>query len=372
MKLSKTMYVLNYDEEGTEDALKTLFINKSKNSISIPLVSEIVTIDEKSLTIDLNGDIKLPISGTDFTINIPADSFIDEFKNTNSKISKTVSSKAKPEAPVIRMEKYNDTMNGTRIKFANPPQIKINSRTKGANVYYVVDDEPHEQVSYKGTAISEINYKPQFRDFVMDGNNNDKFESAFVISDKISDFDSNKGYSIGIKAISSKNNEYSDPVYDTLSHTVLILNIDGNAKADYKGTDYLIWLLGSDSVLGGNVSDVFPLSSTDKSKFKLMDHFDGTKNSANPNNQSRFYDQKWQWKSWDLPSKAYFVFALEPNVTITSGIYPNAPDECYEAEDRWANKYAKFPLCPGAKLEMKTSVTTDGEGDFYFRTKNSH
>lgn len=366
VKNSKTMYVLNYDYEGTEDALKTLFINKSKNSISIPLVSEIVTIDEKSLTIDLSGDIKLPISGTDFTIDIPADSFIDDFKNTNIEISKTVSSKAKPEAPVIRMEKYTDTMNGTRIKFADSPKIKINSRTKGANVYYVVHNEPHEQVSYEGTAISEINYEPQFSNFVM--NNNDKFESAFVISSKISDFDSNKGYSVGIKAISSKNNKNSDPVYDTLSHTVLILNIDGNAKADYKGSDYLIWLLGSDSVLGGNVSDVFPLSSTDKSKFKLMDHFDGTKNSGNPH----FSDQKWQWKSWDLPSKAYFVFALQPNATITSGVYPGAPENCYEAEDRWANKYAKFPLCPGAKLEMKTSDGNDGGGDFYFRTKNSH
>ena len=287
-------------------------------------------------------------------------SFIDEFKNTNSEISKTVSSKAKPEAPVIRMEKYKDTMNGTKIKFADSPKIKINSRTKGANVYYVVHNEPHEQVSYKGTAISEINYKPKF------SNDNDKFESAFNISDKI-DFDSNKGYSVGIKAISYKNNENSDPVYDTLSHTVLILNIDDGAKADYQGSNYLIWLLGSDSVLGGNVSDVFPLSSTDKSKFKLMDFFNGTKNSANT-----LANQKWQWKSWDLPSKAYFVFALEPNVTITPGVYPDAPDECYEAEDRWANKYAKFPLCPGAKLEMKTSVTKDGGGSFYFRTKNSH
>lgn len=369
VKNSKTMYVLNYDKEGTEDALKTLFINKSKNSISIPLVSEIVTIDEKSLTIDLSGDIKLPISGTDFTINIPADSFIDDFKNTNSAISKNVSSKAKPEAPVIRMEKYKDTMDGNRIKFAEPPQIKINSRTKGANVYYVVHKEPHEQVSYEGTAISEINYKPQFRDFVMDGNNNDKFESAFNISSKISNFDSNKGYSVGIKAISSKNNKNSEPVYDTLSHTVLILNIDEGAKADYQGSNYLIWLLGSDSVLGGNVSDVFPLSSTDKSKFKLMDFIpeSGTKNSGDS-----LANQKWQWKSWDLPSKAYFVFALQPNATINSGVYPNAPDNCYEAEDRWANKYAKFPLFPGAKLEMKTSVTKDGGGDFYFRTKNSH
>ena len=370
VKNSKTMYVLNYDKEGTEDALKTLFKNKSKNSISIPLVSEIVTINGNSLTIDLSGDTKLPISGTDFTINIPAESFIDDFKNKNIIISETVSSKAKPEAPVIRMEKNNDTMNGTRIKFADSPKIKINSRTKGANVYYVVHNEPHEQVSYEGTAISEINYKPQFSNFVM--NNNDKYESAFVISSKISDFDSNKGYSVGIKAISSKNNKNSDPVYDTLSHTVLILNINGGAKADYQGSDYLIWLLGSDSVLGGNVSDVFPLSSTDKSKFKLMDFFEGTKNSANPNNQSRFYDQKWQWKSWDLPSKAYFVFALQPNATINPNVYPGAPEECYEAEDRWANKYAKFPLCPGAKLEMKTSVTTDGGGDFYFRTKNSH
>lgn len=365
VKNSKTMYVLNYDYEGYENALKTLFINKSKNSISIPLVSEIVTINEKSLTIDLSGDIKLPISGTDFTINIPAESFIDDFKNKNSEISETVSSKAKPEAPVIRMEKYNDTMNGTRIKFADPPQIKINSRTKGANVHYVVHNEPHEQVSYEGTAISEINYKPQFSNFVM--NNNDKFESAFNISDKISDFDSNKGYSVGIKAISSKNNKNSDPVYDTLSHTVLILNIDGHAKADYKGSDYLLWLLGSDSVLGGNVSDVFPLSSTDKSKFKLMDHFEGTKNSGDS-----LSNQKWQWKSWDLPSKAYFVFALQPNVTITPNVYPGAPENCYEAEDRWANKYAKFPLYPGAKLEMKTSDGNDGGGDFYFRTKNSH
>ena len=365
VKNSKTMYVLNYENEGDEDALKTLFINKSKNSISIPLVSEIVTINENSLTIDLSGDIKLPISGTDFTIDIPADSFIDDFKNTNSEISKTVSSKAKPEAPVIRMEKYNDTMNGTRIKFADSPKIKINSRTKGANVYYVVHNEPHEQVSYAGTAISEINYKPQFSNFVM--NNNDKFKSAFNISDKISDFDSNKGYSVGIKAISSKNNKNSDPVYDTLSHTVLILNINGGAKADYKGSDYLIWLLGSDSVLGGNVSDVFPLSSTDKSKFKLMDHFGGTKNSGDS-----LDNQQWQWKSWDLPSKAYFVFALQPNATINSGVYPGAPQECYEAEDRWANKYAKFPLCPGAKLEMKTSVTEGSRGSFYFRTKNSH
>lgn len=367
VKNSKTMYVLNYDKEGDEDALKTLFINKSKNSISIPLVSEIVTIDEKSLTIDLSGDIKLPISGTDFTITIPAESFIDDFKNTNSEISKTVSSKAKPEAPVIRMEKYKDTMNGTRIKFADSPKIKINSRTKGANVHYVVHNEPHEQVSYEGTAISEINYKPQFSNFVM--NNNDKFESAFNISSKISNFDSNKGYSVGIKAISSKNNINSDPVYDTLSHTVLILNINGGAKADYKGSDYLIWLLGSDSVLGGNVSDVFPLSSTDKSKFKLMDFIpeSGTKNSGDS-----LANQQWQWKSWDLPSKAYFVFALQPNVTIKSGVYPGAPQECYEAEDRWANKYAKFPLCPGAKLEMKTSVTNDGGGSFYFRTKNSH
>ncbi len=365
VKNSKTMYVLNYDKVGDENELKTLFRNKSKNSISIPLVSEIVTIDEKSLTIDLSGDIKLPISGTDFTINIPAESFIDDFKNTNSEISETVSSKAKPEAPVIRMKKYNDTMNGTRIKFADPPQIKINSRTKGANVHYVVHNEPHEQVSYEGTAISEINYKPQFSNFVM--NNNDKFESAFNISSKISNFDSNKGYSVGIKAISSKNNINSDPVYDTLSHTVLILNINGGAKADYKGSNYLIWLLGSDSVLGGNVSDVFPLSSTDKSKFKLMDHFGGTKNSGDS-----LANQQWQWKSWDLPSKAYFVFALQPNATINSGVYPGAPQECYEAEDRWANKYAKFPLCPGAKLEMKTSVTNDGVGSFYFRTKNSH
>ena len=376
VKNSKTMYVLNYDYEGTEDELKTLFINKSKNSISIPLVSEIVTIDEKSLTIDLSGDIKLPISGTDFTINIPAESFIDEFKNKNIEISETVSSKAKPEAPVIRMEKYKDTMNGTRIKFADPPQIKINSRTKGANVHYVVHNEPHEQVSYEGTAIEEINYEPQFSNFVM--NNNDKFESAFVISDKISDFDSNKGYSVGIKAISSKNNKNSDPVYDTLSHTVLIFNIDEDrgAKADYTGTDYLIWLLGSDSVLGGNVSDVFPLSSTDNSKFKLMDHCGGTKGSHSVTEFNRTYSalniQKWQWKSWDLPSKAYFVFALQPNITINSGVYPGAPQECYEAEDRWANKYAKFPLCPGAMLEMKTSVTSDGGGDFYFRTKNSH
>lgn len=361
VKNSKTMYVLNYDKDGTEDALKTLFINKLKNSISIPLVSEIVTINEKSLTIDLSGDIKLPISGTDFTITIPAESFIDDFKNTNSIISKTVSSKAKPEAPVIRMKKYKDTMNGTRIEFADPPQIKINSRTKGANVHYVVHNEPHEQVSYEGTAIKEINYKPQF------SNNNDKFVSPFNISSKISNFDSNKGYSVGIKAISSKNNINSDPVYDTLSHTVLILNINGGAKADYQGSNYLIWLLGSDSVLGGNVSDVFPLSSTDKSKFKLMDHFGGTKNSGDS-----LANQQWQWKSWDLPSKAYFVFALQPNFTITSGVYPGAPQECYEAEDRWANKYAKFPLCPGAKLEMKTSVTTDGGGDFYFRTKNSH
>lgn len=365
VKNSKTMYVLNYDYEETENALKTLFINKSKNSISIPLVSEIVTINEKSLTIDLSGDIKLPISGTDFTIDIPADSFIDEFKNTNIAISTKVSSKAKPEAPVIRMEKYKDTMNGTRIKFADSPQIKINSRTKGANVHYVVHNEPHEQVSYKGVEIDEINYKPQFSNFVM--NNNDKFESAFNISSKISDFDSDKGYSVGIKAISSKNNKNSDPVYDTLSHTVLILNIDGHAKADYQGSNYLIWLLGSDSVLGGNVSDVFPLSSTDKSKFKLMDHFDGTKNSGDS-----LANQKWQWKSWDLPSKAYFVFALQPNITITSGVYPGAPENCYEAEDRWANKYAKFPLCPGAKLEMKTSDGNDGGGSFYFRTKNSH
>ena len=63
---------------------------------------------------------------------------------------------------------------------------------------------------------------------------------------------------------------------------------------------------------------------------------------------------------------------MQPDVTITSGVYPGAPENCYEAEDRWANKYAKFPLYPGAKLEMKTSDGNDGGGDFYFRTKNSH
>ena len=96
-----------------------------------------------------------------------------------------------------------------------------------------------------------------------------------------------------------------------------------------------------------------------------MDHFGGTKNSGDS-----LDNQQWQWKSWDLPSKAYFVFALQPNATINSGVYPGAPQECYEAEDRWANKYAKFPLCPGAKLGMKTSVTEGSRGSFYFRTKN--
>ncbi|MBR1537107.1 MAG: hypothetical protein IJ630_09230 [Treponema sp.] len=375
-----TKYVLDYDKEITDSTLVGYLVSAGLNSVSIPVVSSAVSLssDEKSLLITLGSTYELPTMGVAYDISIPESLVVDATNNANKLDESQTVTEGGVEAPVIRIQKSDYTINNAgstlnaTLTLPDTAKMKIDCRTPGTTISYSKTEKVPST-----TSVSSINaYDTKTADATV-STSYSTYSSEVTLGATASNYDALTGLKVAIAAKATKDSTTSKLSYEYATRSVLKFNLDASSdKYDTAGyaataitenstTLYMyqlqIWIQGGDSASGTNTISTFPLSWGDFSNYKLM--------KAYSNNAATPWKGQWAWCTWDLSAGAYHGFTAGD---VPSDAQDKGPTTCYVGECSWNALKSNYILYPGECVEMCITSSTDNadKGAYFFRTKN--
>lgn len=382
---TSTKYILDYSKDDTESTLVDEFKSLKKNIVSIPVISDSVSIESNNtLKIALGETYMLPVKGAKYKITIPAGAVADEVQNVNSILSFTKTAEG-VESPQIRIKKGEYTITGTKgnTKSANAKMadaqkayMKISCRTPGAFIKYNKNEQESSAVN--------VNRSPQHYDtktgnvVVNTPNTNYTGEVTLGNNSSVSTYSESKGLKIAISANATKGSTTSSTSYEYANRTVLkfVISgkydsgegssenetaiIEGGTKLKFK--DLRVWVIGGDSPSGTNSLDPFPLSWGDNTNFKLMQQENINKTYSGGN----LYNN-WWWVTWDLSAPAYHGFVLGD---VPTNAETDGPTIWYAGECAWTATKSDYILYPGETLVMAIEDAGTYHNNYLFRLKN--
>jgi len=376
-----TKYVLDYNTEITDSTLVDYLVSAGLNSVSIPVVSSAVSLssDEKSLVITLGSTYELPTMGVAYDISIPESLVVDATNNANKLDESQTVTEDGVEAPVIRIQKSDYTINNAgstlnaTLTLPDTAKMKIDCRTPGTTISY----SKNEKVPDTTSVISVNAYKTKTDDALV-STSYSTYSSEVTLGATASTYGALTGLKVAIAAKAEKNSVTSDLSYEYATRSVLKFNLDASSGKYDTGSGYAateitenssklnmyqlqIWIQGGDSASGTNTISTFPLSWGDFSNYKLM--------KAYSNNAATPWKGQWAWCTWDLSAGAYHGFTAGD---VPSDAQDKGPTTCYVGECSWNALKSNYILYPGECVEMCITSSTDNadKGAYFFRTKN--
>lgn len=379
---TSTKYILYYEYDDTNTAVVNAFKNAKKHIVSVPVISDAVSVSDDTLKISLGETYKLPVKGAKYTVTIPADAVYDSVQNGNQEFDVSISAPG-VEDPQIRLKKTAYSITGTlgqttttnaKMSDAQKAFMKINCRTPGAVIKYNVNSTPSNEV--------RVNKSPQYYDTKTtdaEVKQPDTLYSSEVTlggNNSVSSYNDAKGLKIAISASAAANGKIKY-AYEYANRTVLKFVISGKYDVNSGGgqqqdtnitengsklkiKDLKVWIIGGDAPSGLNSLDPFPLSWGDSSNFKLMQESDRTTSGDN-------YYGKWWWVTWDVTAPTYhgFVVGDVPTDATTAG-----PTKWYAGECAWTAQKSNYILYPGETLTMAIEDAGTYHNNYLFRLKN--
>lgn len=356
-------YVLKYTYDTSDTTLCNLFTAQDKLdviTITVPVASSAVSVDNDTLKINLSGSYALPVKGAEYTVTIPANLVQDNLgnKNTADTVTRTITLSG-VENPVIRVNKSNETISDGKATQPLTADVKIDCQTPGTTIYYRtasavsnVDTVNYanliahltagttHQINYPDGSSLGVETMPQ--DSSTDENTHE-YTSAFTIGDSSN---TTNGMKISIAAQAKQGNNWSLPAYEVAYRSIVtIQNFDHEKKVDSA------WIRGGDSESGGVSTPGFPISwdTTEYSKVRLMTQTDDE-------------TETWYWCTWALNNAAYigFLGGDVPNDAATNG-----PKNWTWGCDGFTRGKSQYPLYPGDSLLYSNDNGWDKHGNGY-------
>ena len=284
-------YILKYDYDATDTTVISALETAGAKEVVVPVNSSYVTISGKVVTVTLEDSYALPVKGATYSVNIEEALVSDKLSHTSvADDTKKVTSTG-VEAPVIRIQKVNETIDvsAKTVKQPTTAGVKIDCQTPGiqrdAGLTWTVKSQTNNKVTKaKGTAITQSSLNLT-TDNTLSSTNTETLKLG-----KTDDLD--KGYIYQITAVAEKSG-VSQTAYEFAYRTVYSVSNTDKALGEVGSTYTQLWLRGGDDSSGGVSTAGFPVS-WNTSEFDKVRAMSKKKNS-----------NTWYWITWNINTKCY-------------------------------------------------------------------
>jgi hypothetical protein len=390
-------YILKYDTNPDDSALRTRLENFNADKIIIPVVSGAVQVgglNNNSLIVDLSDTwgYVLRVKGVSYTVELDSNLVRDDQNiPVEEDHSKTIANPG-VNAPFIRVRKDQGehttrsftvgTVTSHHVVATQQyrTQVRIDCQTPGVTINYTIGSvttAPFEGTFTGGHPAPNINTAMSATNVA----NNLNYSAGFALGP--TDNADRNGYAYGIRATASLASQTSATARAIAARSVVqFRNLNGTGfVGDLRADAYnrtprevlQVWIRGGDQSTGGNNNTPgFPLSwdESDLSGARLF-----------TSDSSTYYGDGvnatlWYWISWDVNATAYFHFLAGSTLTTNSNTGQNLTDLTNDfkqgprrwcwGKNRWAFQYEMYKLYPGGSISMERGSTADGQATDYF------
>lgn len=378
-----TKYVLKYeyDTDNTDlvNALKAIYNetqhNVSPDTVPVAMASNYVKVDDTGnnvLVVSLKDDFALPVQGADYTVTIPAGVVENNIQNKND-AAEYPKTNTGVETPVIRVNKVNETIDGTTVIQHPTTTYKADCQTPGCTInlrikestpdYLRLSNNGGDDVIMKrnGTAIdSAPDFGIGINDLENDGTIAKKAQKTIGTPiDANGNAESIKGYKILIEAKAKKGSDVSEPAYESAMRTVVVFyenGISNNATSDYPKR----WLRGGDNISGGVTTADFPLTWDSSDWNKSPRHVRAMSPWQNNGNV-------WYWITWNINATSYVHFLAGD---MPDDANEKGPAKWWWSSCGWANMKTSTPVYAGECSYFDTNANSKYGGYSYLYANN--
>ena len=126
-------YILKYDYDATDTTVISVLETAGAKEVVVPVNSSYVTILGKVVTVTLEDSYALPVKGATYSVNIAEGLVSDKLSHTSVADNTKKVTSAGVEAPVIRIQKVNETIDvsAETVKQPTTAGVKIDCQTPG-------------------------------------------------------------------------------------------------------------------------------------------------------------------------------------------------------------------------------------------------
>lgn len=353
-------YVLIYEKNITDQDVIDELIKANANKITIPVNSSYVTVSGKVVSIKLEDAYALPVKGATYSVEIDEGLVSDKLSHTSIEYSDSVNYSGL-EAPVIRVQKVNETINVSAKTVAQPltAGVKIEcqtpSITKDNGLVWEVKRQTNAQYTYTSNDSQTDVYTVECPNDKWvnpttkavrkwDANDNTNYSSLPLSLGNESD--TTNGYIYYIKATVSRTGETSQVAHEYAYRSVYQLT--ETPTSDVGATYTQLWLRGGDDTSGGNSTAGFPFSwkSTEFDQVRAMTNVNDT--------------TTWYYITWKINTPAY----TDPlRGDLPADAVEKGPSVwCWGMQGPVPSGFQNYALYPGQ------SITISGQTNFAYNT----
>lgn len=356
-------YILDYDTSVNDTTLTGYFVAAKKDTVTIPVDSTAVTVNDTKVEVDISDAYKLPVKGAAYTIDVPAGFVINVLGKDSEAIPDTLKPIRAPgvEKPAIRIKKSAETISDTTVTQPWQANAKIDCQTPGAVIKYANNSKTSNNKEFNGSVIAR-DTKTDITTATDVSDITNEYTTELTLGTAGTDTTNRtKGYKVLISAVANlptsvtgeSTARVSEPSYETAYRTVVIF-VESKNLDDYR------WIRGGDAPSGGVSTPNFPFSwnKNEYDKVRAM-----TKMVTAQDGKSA----DWYWVSWNLNTTAYvgFLKGDMPGDAATKG-----PSWWIWGSCAWVGLKSDYPVYPGESVKLKNSGPESGRGAFGYQSKH--
>ena len=342
-------YILKYDYDATDTTVISALETAGAKQVVVPVNSSYVTISENVVTVKLEDSYALPVKGATYSVNIAEGLVSDKLSHTSvADNTKTVTS-AGIEAPVIRIQKVNETIDvsAETVKQPTTAGVKIDCQTpdiqRGNGLTWTVK----RQTNAIDTYTKDSN--PIKKKTVVKWDENDNTDYSQLPFSIGSETDLTSGFIYYIHATATKDNstetadEYAYRTVYRLTDPETSTNVAEGTNNAVGSTYPQLWLRGGDDTSGGLSTAGFPFS-WNTSEFNMARAMTETSKNSNV----------WYFVTWKINTTAY------PNPLrgdLPSDAEKKGPSVwCWGMQGPIPTGLSNYPLYPGQGLTIEAKT----------------
>ena len=342
-------YILKYDYDATTDDVVEALKAAGADSVTIPVNSSYVTISGKVVTVKLEDSYALPVKGATYSVNIAEALVSDKLSHTSvADDTKKVTSTG-VEAPVIRIQKVNETIDvsAKTVKQPTTAGVKIDCQTPGIQSGSGLTWTVKKQTNAIDTYTKDSD--PIKEKTVGNWDENDYTDYSQLPFSIGSDTDLTSGFIYYINATATKDNstetadEYAYRTVYRLTDPETSTNVVGGTNNAVGSTYPQLWLRGGDDTSGGLSTAGFPFS-WNTSEFNMARAMTETPKNSNV----------WYFVTWKINTTAY------PNPLrgdLPSDAGKKGPSVwCWGMQGPIPTGLSNYPLYPGQGLTIEAKT----------------
>lgn len=334
-------YILKYDYDVTDTTVISALETAGAKEVVVPVNSSYVTVSGKVVSIRLEDSYALPVKGATYSVNIAEGLVSDKLSHTSVADASNTITSAGVEAPVIRIQKEDETIDVSEKTVTQPTTagVKIDCQTPGiqrdAGLTWTVKSQTNNKVTKaKGTAITQSRLNLTTDNTLSSTNTATPFNLGLTT-------DLDKGYIYQITAVATKSG-VSQTAYEYAYRTVYSVSNTDKALGQVGSTYTQFWVRGGDDNNGGNNTAGFPISWN-------TSEFDKVRAMTKKDNSNT-----WYWITWKVNTKCY----PQPlRGDLPSDAISNGPSVwCWGMQGPIPEGLDTFILYPGQSMAIDANV----------------